>query len=311
METLNDSTIKNFAAAVRADLKDLPKSTIDDLTFELEGSLSERFGDEGEEFSLGSPKQFAAELRESAGLPPKAVKANPFSSGLFLSSIEAWFRKNPATEALIEFAIAIRPLWWICRAVIVWAFIFQFNLNTGTSILVLSILSLLSIQWGRKKWFTNKFFAAILLPLNLIGILLVPASVLVFTQTVGNLYNAESMLSAWPATDGLRLNGNVVAKIHAYDANGKEILDLTYQDQEGNEIDTTVNESTQWVLPDIVGLTFDEADRKLKDAGIPAIDYVFQDKANEQNGVILRVIPSTPGTLVGDNDHVVLVIGAK
>lgn len=78
MDTLNDSTIKDFAKAVRAELGDLPRSIVEELTSELEASLAERKLDEGDSFNPGSPITYAAELREAAGVQPKSKNMKIF-----------------------------------------------------------------------------------------------------------------------------------------------------------------------------------------------------------------------------------------
>lgn len=311
METLNDSTIKNFAAAVRAELKDLPKSTIDELAGDLEESLAERKFDEGEGFELGSPAVFAAELREAAGVNPKPGKSKIFSTKAFNDSLESWFRKSGFSEAILEFGTSIRPLWWIARATMAWGLFCGYNLSNVTNIALLAILCFLSVQWGRKKWFTTKFFAAILLPLNLLAVLLVPVSTLMVSQKISNIYNTEYMLQNWPAIDGLRMNGEIVSEIHAYNLDNQEVTGLRYEDQNGVKLEAPVTEQTQYTVPDIIGMNMFDAQRALADAGIPSVDFVYLNNVNEQEAFVVKVEPSLPGALVTSRDTVTVTLDRR
>ena len=70
MNTNDRNTVGEFARSVRAQLSDLPALDVEELTEGLEADLAERLAEGGEE--LGDPVAYAAELRASAGLAPKA-----------------------------------------------------------------------------------------------------------------------------------------------------------------------------------------------------------------------------------------------
>ncbi|MGD8194140.1 hypothetical protein ACEXQB_006545 [Herbiconiux sp. P18] len=58
-----DSTIAEFAPAVRRHLDDLPLDEVDDLTGGLEADLSEQASDEQGDLHLDDPASHASELR--------------------------------------------------------------------------------------------------------------------------------------------------------------------------------------------------------------------------------------------------------
>jgi hypothetical protein len=309
MQTLSDSTIQDFAASVRLELRDLPKSVVDELTGDLEASLQERRQDEGEDFQLQSPNEYAAELREAAGVSPKPSRTRAFSSRSFVASVEAWFSKSPVTRSMLEFGISIRPLWWVLRALFAWVLIGGL-LSSTTSALVLVAFALLSIQWGRKKWFTSRFFAALLLPLNLLAIFVSPIATSAIGQRIESFYAAEDLLQMWPATDGLRMDGNPVTEIQAFSKDGTEVKDLTFTIQPGG-ISFPVNDETPVYLPNIIGMSLFEANMALQEAGIESVDYLRINNVTDQEAVVRATDPSAPGDLIPAGTPVIVTLDKK
>lgn len=311
MQALTDNNIDTFAAAVRAELADLPKREIQELTDGLEADLAERFAEEGADFKPGSAAEYAAELREAAGIAPKPAKGKAFSSQAFVENVQDWFRKTKFGTAILEFGISVRPVWWLLRAVIAWtlfAFLF-YDFNGGLPLL--PVFMLLSVQWGRKKWFSNKFFTSILLPLNLLALVLTVPATNMLIQKFNGFTQADLMMQQWAATDGLRLNGEPITEIKAFDSSDQEVLGLTFKDQAGNPIQAGVSSEEFYRMPDIIGMNIEEANLALGQAGIPGADFEYLEGADESNGVVVRVEPSTPGDLVGANDIVIVTIGKK
>jgi len=311
MSISTTNTISDFAGAVRAELADLTNREIQELTEGLEADLEERLAEENHNFSLGSPTEYAIELRDAAGISPQPPKRRQVFSLTLTESIQGWFNKTPAGTLVYEFALALRPVWWILRAVLAWYFVFERYLNPVSSLLLLFVLIFLSIQWGLKKWFTNKFFAAILLPLNLLAlILLIPAQDVVM-QRLDNYSNAEAMLQSWPDTEGLRLNGEEITDIKAFDVNQQEITGLTFTDQNGSPIETPGGVVETFFVPDILGMSLFEATTALNQANIPAVDFIYLDGANETNSFVVKVEPSIPGNMVTELDTVTVTLGMR
>jgi uncharacterized membrane protein len=65
------ANVSAYLAQLRAELEDLAADERDDLLAEVEASLLESAGDEPLAAQFGPPAAFAADLRASAGLPPK------------------------------------------------------------------------------------------------------------------------------------------------------------------------------------------------------------------------------------------------
>lgn len=311
MTSLTDINITAFAEAVRAELADLPKREIQDLTDGLEADLAEKFADEGVDFATVSASDYAAELREAAGVAPKTPRRKAFSSMALIQNTEDWFRKTAFGTSIIEFGISIRPVWWVLRAVVAW-FIFAgvfYSFTAGA--ILLPIFILLSIQWGRKKWFTNKFFAAILLPMNLVAILLVIPAQGMLMLKLNNYANAEQMLRTMPGIDGLRLNGEPVTELKAFNSDNQEVIGLVYRNQLGQQIEIPESGIAYYVMPDLLGKNLLEAQQALTDAGIENVDIIYQDGVAEVNGVVVEVNPSQPGAMVTKFDVVELTLGTR
>jgi PASTA domain len=311
MTSLTDINIQAFAEAVRAELADLPKREIQELTDGLEADLAEKLVDEGVDFASASAAEYAAELRDAAGVAPKYVKRKAFSSQAFDQNVEDWFRKNSFGTSILEFGLSIRPVWWLLRALIGWALFMELFYSFSAGLILLPVFMFLSVQWGRKKWFTNKFFAAILLPLNLFAfVAFFPVQAMVI-QKLNDLTASEQMLQAWPSSDGLRLNGEPITELKAFDSEMNEVTGLTFQDQLGNSIETHAKTLAQFSIPDIMGMNLFEATQTLSEAGIPAVDFIYIDGATETTGIVVQVEPSTPGDLVTKLDTVTVTIGVK
>lgn len=311
MTSLTDINIQAFAEAVRAELADLPKREIQDLTDGLEADLAEKLAEEGVDFSSISASDYAAELRDAAGVAPKSPRRSAFSSKALIQNTEDWFRKTAFGTGILEFGISIRPVWWVLRALVAWFVLLAAFLDSSIAVLALPLFVFLSIQWGRKKWFTGKFFTAVLLPLNLLAlVLLVPAQEMMI-QKFNGLAQANLMMQQWAATDGLRLNGEPITEIKAFDSTSQEILGLTFKDQAGNPLQAGVDFGEFYRMPDIMGMSVAEAQLALGQAGIPGADYEYLNGVDDSDGVVVRMEPSTPGDLVSAQDTVLVTIGKK
>jgi hypothetical protein len=309
MKTMTDNTVQTFAAAVRAELADLPKRELEELTEGLAADLEERFAEEGLAFNPGSAAAYAAELREAAGVAPKPTKRKAFSSAALIDNTEGWFRSTALGTAVLEFGISIRPVWWALRALVAWLFIAGLGFNSASSIALLPVFVFLSIQWGRKTWFTNRFFASILLPLNLIAILLlIPAQELVI-QRINNFTNAESMLQNWPATDGLRLDGEPITELKAFDANQQEVLGLSYNDQSGNSLVQFGTEPGEPIeVPDLKGLNMQDLNNQISQLGISGVDFNHVDDATEVEARVIATVPAA-GEFIDPKAALLVIIG--
>lgn len=315
MKSLTDININAFAEAVRAELGDLTKSEIQELTDGLEADLAEKFAEEGVDFETASAAEYAAELREAAGVTAKPARRKAFSSTALMQNIQDWFRKTKFGTAILEFGISVRPVWWVLRAFVAW-FIFAgvfYDFTRGA--ILLPVFIFISIQWGRKKWFTGKFFTALVLPLNLLAlVLLLPAQGMLLIK-LNNYANAEQMLRTMPGNDGLRYNGEVVSELKAFDAEGQEVVEPTFKDQRGNAIDLPATQVAYFSMPDIMGMNLYAATQALKTAGVldgsGGLDTEYIDGATPEDGIVVEVYPPTPGDIVTKFDVIKITLGKK
>jgi hypothetical protein len=289
MQSLTEVNIQAFAEAVRAELADLPKREIQDLTDGLEADLAEKFAEEGVDFANVSAADYAAELRDAAGVAPKAPRRKAFSSKAFMQNSEDWFRKTAFGSALLEFCISIRPVWWVLRVVVMFVILGAFRLPLW----LFPVAVFLSIMWGRGIWFNNRFFKSIILPLNLVAILLIIPAADSVTRTIDQyIANTDLVQSTdYANRAGLQLNGEQVLEVKAFDAKGVEVLGLTYQDQNGNPLFEA--QATPIEIPDISGMTIPEFQAALTAVGIENVEINYFDESEPTDDVVvLRTEPA-------------------
>lgn len=315
MKSLTAININAFAEAVRAELGDLSKSEIQELTDGLEADLAEKFAEEGVDFETASATEYAAELREAAGVTAKPARRKAFSSTALMQNIQDWFRKTKFGTAILEFGISVRPVWWVLRAFVAWYIFAGVFYDFTRGAILLPVFVFLSIQWGRKKWFTGKFFTALVLPLNLLAIsLLLPAQGMLLIK-LNNYANAEQLLRDMPGSDGLRYNGELISELKAFDSEGQEVSQPTFKDQRGNAIDMPATQVAYYSMPDIMGMRLDAAMAALTTSGVKdgvqGMDFEYVDGATAENGVVVQVYPPTPGDMVTKFDVIKITLGKK
>ena len=258
------TAIREFATAVRAALSDLPVDEIDDLTDGLEADLTEQANDTGVK-ELGDPRAYADELRAAAGLPPR--EEDPPAASRPRQLVAVWkdsiddfvaeMRKNPGTSSALDFAIALRPLWWVARgwlgySYLAWAGIIQPAGNTGaygffaivpSTLLGWAItlaLVVLSVQWGRGRWMPWPWLRWARVTASILAVLAIPGFVAAMGTGLG--VNTYPDVESEPS-QGLILNGSAVSNIFAYDANGNPLTDVRLFDQNGLPLTTSGDDS--------------------------------------------------------------------
>lgn len=121
------SEVKAYLDEVRLYLDDLPEAERDDLLEDLEQHLSEVVaeGDEPLAARLGAPADYAAELRQSAGLPPRGAAADSSLARLVhrarassLGRVVTGVASHRTTRAVRDFLPEARPGWWVARALV-------------------------------------------------------------------------------------------------------------------------------------------------------------------------------------------------
>ena len=110
--------VAQYAQQVRAELRDLPQSSFEDLVEDLDDHLAEVMGAGGEPLAvLGPPAAYAAELRAAAGLPRRSAPSGSVRwDHLHARARQA--RSHHAVQDLLAFLPELRPAWWVLRAVL-------------------------------------------------------------------------------------------------------------------------------------------------------------------------------------------------
>lgn len=257
--TVHDD-IRAFAAAVRSHLDDLPVDEVDDLLDGLEADLADQASEAGEEFTIPDAATYAAELRAAAGLPERgsavSKKRVPLVQQVKTGSRELHdlVRANPAGAWLLDLFVALRPVWWVLRAVVLYLLIAPvliFNGNTSDGFLSRALTAanfpglvvflgilLLSIQWGRGRWIPGRPLRILRTIVNVLAVAIAPfflVGLLTSLQTA--VWNATSP-PFQASAPGLALDGNRIRNIFAYDSDGNPISSVQLFDQEGRPLTT-------------------------------------------------------------------------
>jgi uncharacterized membrane protein len=247
--TTDDSpaAVEAYLAAVRATLSDLPPAERDDLLAEVESSLREAAGDTGSIGArLGSPEEFAAELRAAAGLH-ESRDANP--SARIKQRIER-IVSHPYLATSRRVALELAPVWWVARAYVVVAGIAVFA-GSGWSTRYPAIPRLGTAHWGvaailvavvgsvalglRARGADGGLRRAVIAANVLCLALAFPAAGRLGDSALQSpTYVAISEPFAQP---GLAYNGAPVQNIYPYTLGGKLLHDVLLYDGAGNPID--------------------------------------------------------------------------
>lgn len=250
--------ITEFAQRVREQLADLPAEEVDDLIDGLEADLAEAFA-EVSGYELPAPEEYALELRNAAGLPPAEVRPGPrHSLGGLARSIRLTggrMRATPATAAVVDFLVSLRPFWWVARAVIAYLFAVwmtsdarQMVPHSALQWAVMAVLVVISVQWGRGQWRTRWMKWPLIIGNVVALIVLGPVLRHQADQTLtwpqakvafgfnpgGPAFTVQEPLA------GVQLNGKEVTNIFAYGADGKVLKNVQLFDQDGRPLATSV-----------------------------------------------------------------------
>jgi hypothetical protein len=250
MSVITDDTpaeVGAYLAAVRATLSDLPAAERDDLLAEVESSLREAADDTGSIGArLGSPEEFAAELRSAAGLHESPAARSHATIREAVKRLAA----HPRVAAVRRVATELAPVWWIARAYAVvvgiavlaggsWSTRYPAvprfgSAEVGVAVLVLAVAASGTLGlWMRDGRISARRVA---LAGNLACIALaVPA---VGQLTKSNLPPPVyvSFPTLYPA-QGLIYNGVPVQNIYPYSLDGKLLHDVLLYDGAGNPLD--------------------------------------------------------------------------
>lgn len=278
-----------FVAAVRRALDDLTPDEIDDLTGGLEADLDDALTDGGATSGIerfGSPADYAAELRSAAGLPPRAATGGRRAAGLVTliraqrAIVVARLERQPWWPAVRDFALALRPAWWLMRAGLFAVVFFGAGYQglTWGLIALFAVLLFFSVQAGRRGWARRNLVLRIgFLAINAAAILMVPNGIERLT-TPNTVFDTMSL----PPQNGLWLNGTEVRNVLVYDAQGRPLSDIQLFDENGKPL--SVGDSARAPLWEGDPTTYYE--------GMPPVAGAAQIPAvTDQGRVVWNVFP--------------------
>lgn len=236
-DTPIDERIRAFAASVRRHLDDLPADELDEILSGLTADLADQAADNDGVLDLGDPAEYAAELRSAAGLPPRGASRSrqPFRRGL-----TAWrqelgdgirrLRSTPVGAWLLDFLVALRPVWWVLRGCGMYALVTLLGTllppygdswgmpSHPLQWMLLLALVVVSVQWGRGRWMPTRWLRHLRTATSVLAVLLIPA-------VLGALLvpRVEYVDAGGYPPQGLLLDGVQVGNIFAFDENGEPI----------------------------------------------------------------------------------------
>lgn len=238
--------ITRYRDAVRAALADLSAEDRDDLMEDVESHLTEVAAEnDGSLARLGSPADYAAELRTSAGLPaPSAPVRTSFwarlSAALADSAVGRGIERavrGPQGESLRKFLPELRPGWWVLRGYLVAVAIYgifgfaQYGVvpQPGNSVLLGLVLVLLAV-WASVRLGRYTQAHRALRPWIIAG----NGALLLFFLFVG----INSSLSyRYDSTGGPQQTGLVgVSNVYVFDSEGRLLTGVQLFDQDGNPL---------------------------------------------------------------------------
>jgi hypothetical protein len=228
--------VARYLAGVRSHLTDLTDAERDDLLAEVEASLVETAADSGSiDERLGSPAEFAQELRTAAGLapadPPRPTRRAP----AMLAAVARRLRTLPYLD--------LAPVWWMLRAYVVvgalgfvvgWAYrhpAVPRIVDARVTAVLFAAAVIASIWIGRRE--RGRLRLAVVANL-VVAALAVPVLVHAATATSHEVVFVET---AAPATPGLVYDGVQIDNIYAYTLAGKMLHDVLLYDGRGKAID--------------------------------------------------------------------------
>lgn len=191
-ETTIPAEVRDFVADVREHLADLDSEEQQELTAGLEADLADLVAEHGTG-ALGDPATYARELRSAAGHDPEMGRRAPRRS-LRRAAMEAMDGMHDSWDRVLDsvpgdlrgFLTALRPTWWVVRAVTAWLVVQDIRgpyIVLGHEwLVVLAVFLVVSVQLGRRAWGIDRLLAAsvlarlLLVALNVFAVTMVPGA---------------------------------------------------------------------------------------------------------------------------------------
>jgi hypothetical protein len=238
--TAHGVTAEQYLDRVRAALADLPTEERDELLEDLPAHLADvaAESDGALEERLGSPEEYAAELRASAGLgPPQEVKPTRRFAD-FSAAMQQW----PAWQRFRAFAPSLRPGWWVLRGYIIALAItasatdiehYGMTVELDADLLFFlpfaALIIWASVWFGRRSTGWRRARRAAVYGLNAVVVL----AALALASTT---YSPSIEEATYGGPDSPSQQLTWVDDIYVYDQNGRPLNDVRLYDQFGNPI---------------------------------------------------------------------------
>ncbi len=267
---LPDPRIGPYLEAASVHLADLPPGERAELLEDLAAHLAEIAADEGPAFAarLGSPDQYAAEFRASAGYPPagagsagqrspgrvRALGHNAATATRDLGTrIGEGVRGFPGGTTLMSLLPRLRPAWWVFRAWLA-ALVVGIDWPTGAyngighwgAFVWQMLFVVLSVAWGlrteRRGADTPTAERAVLFLLNGIAVWICLLGVFGngpltdINSRVSETYGEPEPYAPYGGAGGLSADGNPITNLTAFDLQGNPIPGFQLFDQDGNPV---------------------------------------------------------------------------
>jgi hypothetical protein len=261
--TIVPRDVEEYLADVRKALADVPAAERDDLLAEVEASLADAAAESDRPLTttLGSPEDFAAELRSAAGLhPTEAPPRRQSELARRLRSLARRLALHPRTAALRRLGNDLAPIWWVARGYLAvaapayaldagWSTRYPFVPHIGSSEIgvgLIAVAVVLSIWLGLSM--RRRRFRLLGLVLALNAALVVAAGpVLLDVDKTPGYDRLVSMAYAPPPTaaverqTGLRYNGEAVRNLYPFSRDGRLLHDVLLYDHRGRPLEIRGN----------------------------------------------------------------------
>lgn len=228
--------VSRYVHDIRAALDDLPSDEIDDLTQGMEADLADVAAESGGPLRdrLGTPEEYAAELRAAAGLAPRAatsatarplgVRVRARFAALEASTLQRW-------PWLPELA----PIWWVLRGLAV-AWLLSGAGQSGPFPLWALLLVPLSVWLGRASRGWSRKRLRLVALLNTGAILLAVPTIGWSVDRLTSSYLPEEVSYGTHVPTGLSGEGQPVTNVYVYDASGNRVERARLFDQAGRPL---------------------------------------------------------------------------
>jgi hypothetical protein len=252
------ANVSAYLAQLRAELDDLAADERDDLLAEVEASLLESAGDEPLAAQFGPPAAFAADLRASAGLPPKPASKPQRAPRLALQPVVAHMR-------------VLAPIWWALRGYIAVAAFAVVNdqmwfasqpavpkLGGGPAFSVIVIGAAVAVSVGLGLWGRMPRGLAIAANL-LLAAAIVPVADHLADSRLNPVASAFAVRQAqaqpYPSSNAeLTYNGVTVRNVYPYDRRGRLLHDVRLYGDDGQSLDYSAADPTRRAVETRSGL---------------------------------------------------------